>query len=252
MFEIIAIPAFRDNYIWAVRTAHEAVVVDPGDAVPVLDWLARERVRLEAVLITHHHSDHCGGLPALLARFADLAVFGPAAESITGVNRPLSGGERIRVLARDIDVLAVPGHTRGHLAYRLDAALFCGDTLFGAGCGRLFEGTPEQMFTALEKIAALPDATRIYAAHEYTLQNLAFAAQVEPHNAAIAARIEAVQACRAAGQPTLPSTLAEEKATNPFLRYRVAAVAEAARQRDPTAGSPVRVFAALRAWRDVF
>ena len=252
MFEIIAIPAFRDNYIWALRAGQEAAVLDPGDAAPVLAWLAREQVSLRAVFITHHHQDHQGGLPVLLEQLSGLAVFGPAAESITGLNRPLAGGETIRVLDRAIRVLAVPGHTRGHLAYLLDDALFCGDTLFGAGCGRLFEGTPEQMFVAMEKIAALPDATRIYCAHEYTLQNLAFAARVEPDNPAIAARIRACEAWRREGRATVPSTLAEEKATNPFLRHGVAAVAAQARQRDSGAQSPARVFAALRAWRDEF
>lgn len=252
MFEIIAIPAFRDNYIWALRAGREAAVVDPGDATPVLAWLGQERLDLKAVLVTHHHQDHQGGLSVLVRQLPGLAVFGPAAESITGLNQPLQGGETLRVLGQPVQVLSVPGHTRGHLAYLSDDALFCGDTLFGAGCGRLFEGTPEQMFATLEKIAALPDTTRIFCAHEYTLQNLAFAARVEPDNPAIAARIRTCEALRQMGRATVPSTLAEEKATNPFLRHGVAAVAAQARQRDPGALAPAQVFAALRAWRDEF
>ncbi|MGB4467047.1 MAG: hydroxyacylglutathione hydrolase [Azovibrio sp.] len=257
MLEIIAIPAFRDNYIWALRAGHEAVVVDPGDAAPVLAWLAQENVALKGILITHHHQDHQGGVAGLLDRDPGLPVFGPAAESITGLNRPLAGGETLQVLGLPVQVWAVPGHTRGHLAYLLEDyqfedALFCGDTLFGAGCGRLFEGTPEQMFQAMEKIAALPDNTRIFCAHEYTLQNLAFAALVEPENPAILARIEACERLRQLGQATVPSTLAEEKATNPFLRHGVQAVAARARERNPEALLPVQVFATLRAWRDEF
>lgn len=252
MFEIIAIPAFRDNYIWALRAGHEAVVVDPGDAAPVLAWLDRENVTLKAVLVTHHHQDHQGGVAELLQQLPGLSIYGPAAESIIGLNQPLAGGETLQVLGMPVQVLSVPGHTRAHLAYLLGDALFCGDTLFGAGCGRLFEGTPEQMFAAMEKIVSLPDATRIFCAHEYTLQNLAFAVQLEPENPAIQARIQSSQALRQRGLATVPSSLADEKATNPFLRYGVPAVAARARERNPDALLPVQVFATLRAWRDEF
>ncbi|MDR3323555.1 MAG: hydroxyacylglutathione hydrolase [Zoogloeaceae bacterium] len=254
MFEITAIPALQDNYIWGLRQDDRAALVDPGQAAPALAWLAREGLRLEAILVTHHHQDHQGGVPELRARFPNLCVFAPGNEFITTRTHPLYGGERLRILDTETEVLFAPGHTRGHLMYlAADAAspaLFCGDVLFGAGCGRLFEGTPAQMFAALESIAALPDATRIFCAHEYTLLNLPFAALIEPDNAAIAARARKSQRLRQAGEATVPSTLALEKATNPFLRCAIPAVAARARSKDPHAVTPEQVFAVLRDWRD--
>lgn len=250
--DIAAIPAFRDNYIWLIRAGDTAVVVDPGDAVPVAAVLSREGLRLAAILITHHHADHQGGVVDLVRQWSP-AVFGPAAESITGITHPLSGGERIVVpgLAVPLDVLAVPGHTCGHLAYLGAGCLFCGDTLFGAGCGRLFEGTPAQMAASLALIAALPGDTRIYCAHEYTAQNLRFAAAVEPDSTAIRERTAAVAEARERGEATVPSTLALEKLTNPFLRCSEPAVVAATRARGAD-GEAVNVFAALRAWRNDF
>ena len=251
MFEISLIPAFKDNYIWLLRRGRQAFVVDPGDAAPVLQRLAADDLELAGILITHHHADHQGGIAGLLAHRA-CDVFAPAEESITGRTHPLRGGERLELLGVAVEVLAVPGHTLGHLAYLAPGALFCGDTLFGAGCGRLFEGTPAQMSASLERIAALPDATRIYCAHEYTQMNLPFAQAVEPDNPDIAARIQRVAAARVAGQATVPLTLGEEQLSNPFLRCREPAAIASAQANGARDASPVEVFAALRAWRNVF
>jgi hydroxyacylglutathione hydrolase len=251
MFEISAIPAFKDNYIWLLTQGDRAAVVDPGDAAPVVARLAAEGLTLETILVTHHHADHQGGVSELLGRWP-AAVFAPAAESITGRNRPLAGGERIRVLDSDVDVIAVPGHTLGHIAYLAGDALFCGDTLFGAGCGRLFEGTPGQMAASLARLAALPVTTRVYCAHEYTEANLRFARAVEPGNADILRRAESAAARRAAGLSTVPSSLADELATNPFLRCSAPAVVAAAVARGAVDTAPEAVFASIRAWRNVF
>lgn len=257
---IIPLPAFSDNYIWAIRAGDRAVVVDPGDEGPVESWLERERVELVAILVTHHHPDHTGGVAAL-ARGRPITVFGPARESIPACTRPVGGGERIVLpgMALSLEVVDVPGHTAGHVAYVGsrrdwgDPVLFCGDTLFAGGCGRLFEGTAEVMHASLAKLAALAPDTRVYCAHEYTIANLRFAAAVEPGNPGIAARVERELAKREAGLPTVPSTLADEAATNPFLRARVPAVAAAAVARAGHAlDGEVGVFAALRAWKNVF
>lgn len=256
---IFPLPAFRDNYIWLLQGSNSAAVVDPGDAAPVRAALERLGLRLEAILLTHHHADHVGGVEALLADWPGEGaplVFGPAAESITGLTRPLAGGETIKLqeLGLEFQVLEVPGHTRGHLAYFGQVAgcpvLFCGDTLFGAGCGRLFEGTPAQMAHSLARISSLPEATAIYCAHEYTAMNLGFAQAVEPHNPQIAQRIAAVAELRRCHLPTLPSSLSLEKATNPFLRCAQPEVIAAARQRGARGEDPVSVFAALREWRN--
>jgi hydroxyacylglutathione hydrolase len=252
-FDVVGIPAFRDNYIWLLHRGGRAVVVDPGDAVPVEAALAHHGLQLVAILVTHHHADHQGGVAALSERGRP-AVYGPAAESITGLTHPLEGGESIRIegFGSGFEVLAVPGHTRGHLAYRSGRRLFCGDTLFGAGCGRLFEGTPAQMAASLARIATLPDDTEVFCAHEYTEMNLRFALAVEPDNAAVRARVEACREQRGRGLPTVPSTLAEEKATNPFLRCAEPAVVAAAVARGARADDPVDVFATIRAWRNEF
>ena len=251
MFDVSFIPAFKDNYIWLLTRGRRAVVVDPGDAVPVEARLAADGLSLEAILVTHHHADHQGGVGALAARWHP-AVYAPAKESITGCTHSLAGGERITILDSPVDVLAVPGHTLGHLAYVAPGMLFCGDTLFGAGCGRLFEGTPAQMVASLASLAKLPDETAVYCAHEYTSMNLGFACAVEPENPAIAARAARVAEKRAAGRPSVPSTLAEEKATNPFLRCSEPAVVAAAMARGSVDSTPTAVFAAIRAWRNVF
>jgi hydroxyacylglutathione hydrolase len=254
MFDITRIPAFKDNYLWLLRQGTAAVVVDPGDAAPVLDVLQREGITLASILITHHHRDHQGGIAGLLAHSPSVKVFGPAEESITGMTDPLRGGECVRLTPLDLElrVMAVPGHTRGHLAYYGEGCLFCGDTLFGGGCGRLFEGTPRAMYDSLARLVALPDETEVYCAHEYTEANLRFALAVEPGNRALRRRADEVAVLRAKGLSTVPSTLAVEKATNPFLRCEEAEVVAAAQARGAAGDDPVAVFAALREWKNSF
>ena len=253
MFKVTRIPAFKDNYIWLLRKGATATVVDPGDARPVLDVLEREGLSLSAILITHHHADHQGGVAGLLAQHS-AEVFGPAAESIAGISKPLRGGDTVSIAPCDIEfqVIAVPGHTLGHIAYYGSGCLFCGDTLFAGGCGRLFEGTAAQMADSLARLAALPDDTAVYCAHEYTQANLRFALAVEPGNRFLSRRAEQVAAHRAQGRATVPSTIGIEKASNPFLRCREAEVVAAAQRRVPGAGDEVAVFAALREWKNRF
>jgi hydroxyacylglutathione hydrolase len=256
MAAIIPIPAFADNYVWLLREGRAAVVVDPGDAAPVQAYLDREGLDLAAIVATHHHGDHVGGIEALVAR-RHVPVYGPAWETIPARTHALREGEGVVLdeLGLELFVLDVPGHTAGHIAYTGRVAdapvLFCGDTLFAAGCGRIFEGTPATMWTSLQKLAALDPATRVFCAHEYTLANLRFAAAVEPSNAALAERQARDAALRERGQPTVPSTIADELATNPFLRagepaVRAAAEAHAGRLLD----GDVAVFAELRAWKN--
>ncbi|MEF8729792.1 MAG: hydroxyacylglutathione hydrolase [Accumulibacter sp.] len=253
MFDVIRIPAFKDNYIWLLRKGAAATVVDPGDARPVLEVLERERLTLASILVTHHHADHQGGVAELLAHHR-AEVFGPAAEAIGGINRPLRGGETIQPAGCDSSfaVLAVPGHTLGHLAYYGAGCLFCGDTLFAGGCGRLFEGTAVQMAASLASLAALPDETVVYCAHEYTQANLCFALAVEPGNRYLQVRAAEVTAARASGQATVPSTIACEKASNPFLRCAEPEVVAAAQRHGAAAADAVAVFAALREWKNGF
>jgi hydroxyacylglutathione hydrolase len=248
------VPAFEDNYLWLLARGREAAIVDPGDAAPVEARLAHDGLHLTAILVTHHHPDHVGGVERLKARFG-AHVYGPAGEDIPARDTVLTEGDAIEVLGVRFDVLDVPGHTRGHIAYHAPSieALFCGDTLFAGGCGRLFEGTPAQMHASLAKLARLPGATRVYCAHEYTVANLRFARAVEPDNAALAARLRACEETRARGEPTVPSTIAEELATNPFLRCDEPAVRRVAEARQPGAGADaVATFAAIRAWKNRF
>ncbi len=257
------LPAFADNYLWLLVRGTDAAVVDPGDAAPVEAALADRGLTLRAILLTHHHADHTGGVgPLLAARGAGtVAVYGPRDEAIVGITRPVGEGDRIAVdaLGLTADVVDVPGHTRGHIAYvarstdapRRAPLLFCGDTLFAGGCGRLFEGTPAQMHDSLAKLAALPPETEVYCAHEYTLSNLRFAREVEPDSDALAARIADATALRGRDRPTLPSTIGLERATNPFLRVEHDGVRAAAERHAPgAAASPVATFAALRSWKD--
>jgi hydroxyacylglutathione hydrolase len=258
MVSIIPIPAFADNYIWLLQSGRTGVVVDPGDAAPVLAHFDREGLKLAAILATHHHGDHVGGIRDLLARWR-VPVFGPSREAIPARTDALAEGDAITVpgIGLTMSALDIPGHTAGHIAYVASdhepPLLFCGDTLFAAGCGRLFEGTPAQMVASLDKLSALPPATEIYCGHEYTLANLRFANAVEPANVLLQERQVREKAKRDHGRPTLPSTIAEELSTNPFLRADVPAARVAAERRaGRVLDDRVAVFAELRAWKNAF
>lgn len=253
-FKVVPLPAFRDNYIWTLRNDHYAAVVDPGDAQPVLDYLQREGLELCAILATHHHPDHVGGVPELLAHRA-VPVYGPRGEPIPTLTHAVSEGDAVEIpqLGLRFSVLDIPGHTRAHIAYYGANSLFCGDTLFACGCGRLFEGTARQMADSLAKLAALPDATLVYSGHEYTLANIEFARAVEPENENLRARAASDAEKRKHGQATLPSSIGREKKTNPFLRcLEPAVIASANKYLGASASDPVEVFAAIRLWKNDF
>jgi len=250
----VALPAFRDNYLWCLVHDNQALVVDPGDAAVVEQWLEDQQLELGYLLVTHHHADHIGGLSALIERHHPV-VYGPD-EDIAGLDHILRGGETLTLdgFGR-MDVLAIPGHTRAHIAYHLpeSALLFCGDTLFSAGCGRLFEGTPAQMYRSLQRLAELPDETLVCCTHEYTEANLRFAAVVEPGNVSRQQRSDEVARLRAAGQPSLPVLLGQERLYNPFLRCAVPAVMQQVSMETGQALSAgLATFTALRAWKDRF
>jgi hydroxyacylglutathione hydrolase len=255
--KLIALPAFTDNYIWMLHDDRQAIVVDPGDAAPVAAALDAQGLALAAILVTHHHPDHVGGVAALRPRLQG-PVYGPAREAIPQPVTPLADGDSVDVLGLRFQVIDVPGHTAGHIAYFLPAGdgqtpvLFCGDTLFSGGCGRLFEGTPAQMHQSLGRLAALPGDTRVCCAHEYTESNLKFANAVEPANAALARYTVACRALRADGLPTLPSTIAQERAINPFMRCDAPDVVTAAQSRGAADGSGPAVLGALREWKNSF
>jgi hydroxyacylglutathione hydrolase len=252
--QVVALRAFADNYIWTLRDATHAVVVDPGDAQPVLDYLEREKLQLAAILNTHHHADHVGGNAALLARHP-APVYGPRDERIAEVSVRLADGEGFTLphFGIAMETLEIPGHTRSHVAFFGGGMLFCGDTLFAAGCGRLFEGTPRQMYDSLTRLSRLPDDTLVYCGHEYTLSNLRFARAAEPDNTRLPELEARMQALRDRDQPTLPSTIGQEKATNPFLRVGEAGVIRSASARaQKQLSDPVSVLAAIRDWKNQF
>jgi hydroxyacylglutathione hydrolase len=253
---LVAQPAFTDNYIWMLDDGRHAVVIDPGDASPVLADLEARRLVLAAILVTHHHADHVGGVDALRSVLQG-PVYGPSRERIPPPYEPLEGGDAIDVLGLGFRVIDVPGHTSGHIAYYARPAgqapiLFCGDTLFSGGCGRLFEGSPAQMHASLSTLAALPGATRVCCAHEYTVSNLRFARAVEPANAALAKYTAWCHDRRAGGAPTLPSSIDVERQVNPFLRCDQPAVAASARAHGAASDQPVAVLTALRQWKNDF
>ncbi len=274
MTSVLHVPAFEDNYIWLIRgksadapsmargprldpigvSSNKVAIVDPGDAVPVLEALARQNLVPVAILCTHHHGDHVGGVGELLARY-DVPVYGPARERIPEITHRLNDGDRVRLdtLGLEFEVLDVPGHTAGHIAYYGHGLLFCGDTLFSAGCGRLFEGTAEQMHHSLARLAALPPDTAVYCAHEYTAANLRFALTVDPENSHARDYQRQVGEHRVRREPTVPSTIALERRINPFLRVHEPAVHRAvATWAGHGPASDNETFALLRRWKDGF
>jgi hydroxyacylglutathione hydrolase len=255
--KLIALSAFSDNYIWLLHDDRHALVVDPGDSAPVMAWLQQHPgVQLDTILVTHHHTDHTGGLADLVAH-TGAQVVGPALENLPVAAQGMQQGDTLDWHGLHLHVHDVPGHTLGHIAFWAQPAgqaplLFCGDTLFSGGCGRLFEGTPAQMLDSLDRLAALPDDTRVCCAHEYTLSNLKFALAVDPDNSALRDHAQTCARLRQDNRPTLPVALSTERAINPFLRSRTRPVSAAVRQHDASASDDVTTFAALRSWKNTF
>ncbi|AVH32327.1 hydroxyacylglutathione hydrolase [Vibrio fluvialis] len=252
MLHIKSIPAFNDNYIWLIQNSdRRCAVVDPGDATPVLDYLFQHELTLEAILITHHHNDHIGGVPELVRQYPNVDVVGPSQEPIPTLTHPVDAGDQIELFDERFMVLGLPGHTLGHIGYVGDGKLFCGDVLFSAGCGRVFEGTMEQMFTSLSKLVALPEETEVYCAHEYTASNVAFAMAVEPDNEQLQIYRDEVIRLRGQGHSTLPSTLRREKWVNPFLRTQEPSIMKSVANRTEQTDA-LSIFTALREWKNEF
>ena len=253
-YDVVPLRAFSDNYIWTIRDASHAIVVDPGDAKPVLDYLGAQKLQLAAIIITHHHADHIGGVKELITG-RTLPVYGPHDPRVPDATQRLAEGESITLphFGVQLTVMEVPGHTSSHIAYYGDGNLFCGDTLFAAGCGRLFEGTPAQMHDSLGKFMRLPDDTRVYCTHEYTLSNIRFARAADPANSALMAWEARAKALREVDTPTVPTTIALERATNPFVRCNdPGVVATASARTGKPLSDPVSVLAAIREWKNNF
>jgi hydroxyacylglutathione hydrolase len=255
MIKILPILAFKDNYIWCLineQTKH-CIIVDPGEAKPVLTQLKQLNLTLDAILITHHHWDHTNGIRSIL-KYHPVPVFGPAKEKIAGVTKPVDEGDKVELPHwPTFEVLAIPGHTLGHIAYIGNHFLFCGDTLFAAGCGRLFEGTAEQMLNSLNKLSRLPDETKVFCGHEYTLANLHFAQAVEPNNPQIKKRLEKTRELRQKNLASVPSLLAEERLSNPFLRCDHPQIKMRIEKRTGRKlEEPVEIFTYLRQWKNNF
>ncbi len=252
MLDIKSIPAFNDNYIWLIKNSdRRCAVVDPGDAAPVLAYLQEHDLTLDAILITHHHHDHIGGIPELVRQFPGIDVVGPANEPVPTLTHPVNSGDQIELFGEVFMVIGLEGHTLGHVGYVGDEKLFCGDTLFSAGCGRVFEGTMEQMYSSLQKMAMLPEETLVYCAHEYTASNVAFALAVEPDNNQLQIYREEVNRLRAQNLPTIPTTIRREKWINPFLRVEEPSVIKSVNTRTSQI-DPISIFTALREWKNEF
>lgn len=252
---VTPILAFHDNYIWAIHDEQHLIVVDPGDAKPVLDFIANHQLQLTAIFITHHHHDHVGGIKDLVAHQPQAKVYGPSKEQIPGLSQSLQQGDKLSLNQPNCEfqILDIPGHTLGHIAYVGSLGLFCGDTLFHAGCGRLFEGSPEQMQNSLTKLKQLPETTLVYCAHEYTESNLNFAQVVEPDNSDLIEVIKKVKQLRDLKQPSLPSSIQEQKKINPFLRCHSNTLKNnVERWCQKHCQSPLDVFTQLRRWKDQF
>ncbi len=252
MLDIKSIPAFSDNYIWLIQNSDQrCAVVDPGDAKPVLEYLQQHDLSLEAILITHHHNDHIGGVSELVRQYPGVSVVGPANEPVPTLTHAVEAGDQIELFDEVFLVLGLEGHTSGHIGYIGDGKLFCGDVLFSAGCGRVFEGTMEQMFTSLTKLSTLPEETEVYCAHEYTASNVAFALAVEPDNTQLQQYRDEVNRLRAQNRPTLPTTIRREKWINPFLRTDQTSVIRSVTNRTQKT-DPISIFTALREWKNEF
>jgi len=262
LLQVWPIPAFDDNYLWCIHDGSSALVVDPGDSAPVLEYLKRNKLTLKGILITHHHADHTGGILDLLESLgSDIAVYGPVGDDIPGRTVAVMQGDKVEIPAPRVsfNVFEVPGHTLSHIAYFanmqanvVEPLLFCGDTLFASGCGRLFEGTPTQMSESLAKFAALPKNTLVYCTHEYTLSNIRFALAVEPNNLNLLSWSDRAKALREQGLPTLPTTIGQELQVNPFMRCDQAEVIAIAKEISGRAElpTPAHVLAVIRAWKD--
>ena len=258
MLQIYPVYAFNDNYIWILHNEKYAVVVDPGIAKPVIDYLNLKNLQLTALLITHHHNDHTGGIIELLEKF-NVPVYGPQNESIATLTHLVKEGDEVflKELCLTLNVLDIPGHTVGHVAYYYGKhetrMLFCGDTLFACGCGRVFEGTVQQMYQSLQKLADLPAETLVYCAHEYTLKNIQFARTVEPGNLKLEALENTVKVLRSQNLPTIPTTILKEKMTNPFLRCDHPEIIQyVCKHLGKKLSNPVSVFSTLRSLKDNF